>query len=534
MKKFLAGLLIYFLALAQADAQIVGALPFQLQNGTTADVTQVMADFDKILNDTNANAAKNGVNTDITALTALVTPITPAQGGTTIYFASTSGGSANAQTVTSPTPTGFTLAVGKRVTFIAGFTNTGAMTLNVNATGVTNVYRYTPLGPAVLTGGEVVAGNYVEVVFDGTQFQLYTNAATPLNGPYTILASASTTDLGTVSSHAVTISGTTTITSFGSRATTVYPNYKLYFTGVLTLTNGSSLVLPGGADIITAVGDSAEALYAGSGNWIVTNYSRKNGQPLAFSANFLQGYINGCILSTAGSSSTMSISACQATDSTNAQVMIGAASSKTTSSWTVGAAGGGLDTGAIATNTWYHFHEMVRPDTGVVDYCISLSASSCTTGGAIPAAYTLFRRIGSGKTNGSSQWTLFFQNGDEFLWSTPVLDVNISNLSTTQLTETLASVPTGVVVDALMNFAIQSTSVGINVYLAPLSVANLAPSSSAAPGASLRTQVASVAIWSGRFTIRTDTAASFGARADASSTSLLCVTLGWIDRRGKQ
>ena len=66
MKKILAALLILLPAVAQA--QIVGTLPFQLQNGTTADATQVMADFNKILNDVNANAAKNGINTDITAL----------------------------------------------------------------------------------------------------------------------------------------------------------------------------------------------------------------------------------------------------------------------------------------------------------------------------------------------------------------------------------------------------------------------------------------------------------------------------------
>ncbi len=65
---------------------IINALPFTLQNGTTADATQVMADFDEIVNDVNNNAAHNGVNSDITALTALTTPITPAQGGTNIWI----------------------------------------------------------------------------------------------------------------------------------------------------------------------------------------------------------------------------------------------------------------------------------------------------------------------------------------------------------------------------------------------------------------------------------------------------------------
>lgn len=56
--------------------------PYNLQNGTTADATQVMADFLQIQNDVNANAAANGVNSDITQLTGLTTPLSVSQGGT--------------------------------------------------------------------------------------------------------------------------------------------------------------------------------------------------------------------------------------------------------------------------------------------------------------------------------------------------------------------------------------------------------------------------------------------------------------------
>lgn len=529
MKKLLAGILVYFLALTASHAQIVGALPFQLQNGTTADATQVMADFNKILNDTNANAAKNGVNTDITALAALVTPITPAQGGTTIYYASTSGGSANAQTVASPTPSGFTLAVGKRVTFVAGFTNTGAMTLNVNSTGATNVYRYTPSGPVALVGGEVIANNYTEVVFDGTQYQLYTNAAVPGYGPTTSLASATTTDLGTIPSHNVLITGTTTITGFGSTAVTTYPIYRLKFSGALTLTyNATSLILPGATSITTAANDTASARYLGSGNWQITDYSKANGQPLAFSANFLQGYINGCILSTAGGSGTMSIAACEATDSTNAQVMIGAASSKTTASWAVGSGNGGLDTGAIANTTWYHFYEIVRPDTGVVDYIFSTSASSPT----LPANYTLYRRIGSGRTDGSAHWLAFTQTRDTFIWSTAVLDVNNQSQGGTSRTLATLTVPTGVVVNAL--FRASFTNAG-NANLIFTSPQESDQASSATTGALSDLATTATNGTSGSYARLTDTSARIGYRAISGGANGVYVsTYGWIDDRGKQ
>lgn len=297
MKKILAAL--FFLLPAIAQAQIVGTLPFQLQNGTTADATQVMADFNKILGDVNINAAKNGVNTDITALNALVTPITPAQGGSTVYFASTSGGSANAQTVASPSPVGFTLAVGKRVTFIAGFTNTGALTLNVNSTGATAVNRMTSAGPLALIGGEVVANNYIEAVYDGTRFVLYTNALSGgmMTGGYTTLAGAATTDLGTIPGHNVVITGTATITSFGSSAITTYPLYNLIFAGASVLThNGTSLILPGGANITTANNDTAVAAYNGSGNWQLISYTKVSGAAVATAVPTRQPFTSGSAL----------------------------------------------------------------------------------------------------------------------------------------------------------------------------------------------------------------------------------------------
>jgi microcystin-dependent protein len=155
-----------------AVGQIVPALPFQLQNNTVADATQVMANFNQLLNNVNTNAAKNGSNSDITALLGLTTPLAPGVGGTTTFTGGTSGGSANAQTVTPVVPSTFSLVVGSRVVFVAGFANTAAMTLNVAASGAKAVFRKTQLGPVTTAGGELNAGDVVEVIYDGTQFQL--------------------------------------------------------------------------------------------------------------------------------------------------------------------------------------------------------------------------------------------------------------------------------------------------------------------------------------------------------------------------
>src|SRR5437588_11928647 len=88
-----------------------------------------------------------------------------------------------------------------------------------------------------------------------------------------------------------------------------------------------------------------------------------------------------------------------------------------------------------------------RTDTGIVDVLISQSPTSPM----LPANYTKKRRIGSMKSNGSSQWIKFTQVGDEFLWDAAVADVlGSATITTTNTVYTLGSVPTGVSVLAFV------------------------------------------------------------------------------------
>jgi hypothetical protein len=68
------------------------------------------------------------------------------------------------------------------------------------------------------------------------------------------VASATTTNLETATGDCIDITGTTTIT-----AITLAEGHErtVRFAGILTLTNGASLILPGGTNIITAAGDFA-------------------------------------------------------------------------------------------------------------------------------------------------------------------------------------------------------------------------------------------------------------------------------------
>jgi hypothetical protein len=182
---FLLGAVLWFSA---ASAQtIIGTLPFTLQNGSVADANQVMSDFNTIVAAVNANAANAGANSNITALNGLTTPLSYTAGGTSNYIGGTSSGSANAQVIASPIPSGFTLVTGKSITFIAGFTNTGPTQLNVAGTGLTNVFRQTATGIGAMVGGEIVAGQVYTAVFDGTQFQLQGPSPQGLVPPCTVI-----------------------------------------------------------------------------------------------------------------------------------------------------------------------------------------------------------------------------------------------------------------------------------------------------------------------------------------------------------
>lgn len=148
---------------------IINTLPFDLQNGTLADATQVDANFNAIVDEVNANAAASGVNSDITQLTALEAP--PGGLGAKVFTGPGLGGTANAWTLTSTSPGGFSLVAGNRVTAVVTAAPTGATTLNVNNTGILNVLKLAAGGLVNLIGGEYGVGDVVDLFYDGTQYQ---------------------------------------------------------------------------------------------------------------------------------------------------------------------------------------------------------------------------------------------------------------------------------------------------------------------------------------------------------------------------
>lgn len=91
--------------------------------------------------------------------------------------------------------------------------------------------------------------------------------------PYVSVTSAATTNIGAAASQNILMSGSATITSFGTAAAGTVRN--IVFSGTVTLThNDVSLILPTGANIVTVPRDSLRAVSLGGGNWRVTEYIR--------------------------------------------------------------------------------------------------------------------------------------------------------------------------------------------------------------------------------------------------------------------
>lgn len=174
----------------------------------------------------------------------------------------------------------------------------GILTLTYNATSL-----ILPGAQSIVTAAGDLAkmislgsGNWICGIFlraDGTA----------IASPQATVSSATTTNLQTGGADYIAISGTTTIT--GITLTNGHRRY-VTFTGILTLTNGASLVLPGAANITTAAGDTA--IFAGEAAGLV--------RCIVYSANGSVAYTGtGSIMRAASPTTTGTLTAAAITAS---------------------------------------------------------------------------------------------------------------------------------------------------------------------------------------------------------------------------
>ncbi len=238
----------------------------------------------------------------------------------------------------------------------------------------------------------------------------------------------------------------------------------------------------------------------------------------------MAGLLYGLTLSAAGSTGTFGIATGAASG-----MALASAYTKTTGSWAVGTGNGSLDTGSIATGTWYHVWLIQRIDTGVVDVLTSLSVSSPT----MPTNYTRKRRIGSMLTDGSSHWVAFTQNGNRVTWKVPVASYNGSPTSGAAVLEAM-TLPPGINAMAHLRFLWSDSSSNGSGFL--VNSPSETSTTVSSPGGNVTGINPTIAVAAaGEINTLTDTSAQIRIVTNTSTGTLILVTHGWDDlARGTQ
>ena len=165
----------------------------------------------------------------------------------------------------APAVAGYT--AGLEITFKANIANTGAVVLNCNSLGNKNLFS--PAGVA-LAGGEITSGQMVSAAYDGTQFQMISQAqnivAASAGTVSAALSNSTFVTPGRMKNHPgvakawATWNGTATGTIVAAAAFNVA---SIVHTGTGTYT----------ISFTTAMADDNYSVAAARGNFVVQNYA---------------------------------------------------------------------------------------------------------------------------------------------------------------------------------------------------------------------------------------------------------------------
>lgn len=385
-----------------------------------------------------------------------------------------------------------------------GDTSAGALCLArgapASATGAANAaYAGSPGGPATGTGDIVVAGSPSD---GGT------------NGP-----------------------ATGTAGGFGGGANS-------YFGGggrANSWATGSTASLPGNAATGYGSGgggaatNTATAGAAGGNGFpgivIVTEYAAV---PLSSTVTGAQpGALSGLVMTwTNATTLQLAAGAACSDDFTTTMITQGIASKLVGTNFAPGSGNGAYDNQvAFAASSWYHVYLIQNPVTGVADL---LTTKATNASPLLPSGFTKQRRIGSIKTDASSNMVQFLQNGDQFLF-TPVpsaydapfpIVTSGAGLPGTLFT---ANTPLGVRTIALFYYTNQvSASQQVSV-TDPETTASGTAYFYNAPTPSTTGTVYGY----GQIAVQTNTSAQVRVASSANQSGFGLATYGWIDGRGK-
>lgn len=313
---------------------------------------------------------------------------------------------------------------------------------------------------------------------------------------------------------------------------------------VLKTVHGGAQWYPGSLVFTTSIIDAKGDLIVGTANdtparkavgsngaLLMANSTITDGLEWVTAA--LSGHIQGLVPSrnSGDAARDTDISAGVCMDATGAQFMRLASvlTKQLDVGWAVGTNSGGLDTGAIASNTWYAVWLIKRSDTGVVDALFSTSF----TAPIMPTNYDFKRLVGAVKTDGSSNVLAYTAletagGGLQFIWADPPLDVDVVEDATAN-TRALGGLPAFAKLTAYLNVTGTNSGAPVGLYISSLDANTEATSTTFAPLASVGSTADSGVglVIQGMVRVVTDTSAQIRTVALNASTNLRIATIGW-------
>lgn len=225
----------------------------------------------------------------------------------------------------------------------------------------------------------------------------------------------------------------------------------------------------------------------------------------------------------------ISAGGCRNSDDTASIVLSSAITKQIDQNWAAGSAAGGFPSGLTLSNaTWYRVFVIAKPD-GTTDAGFDTSATAANLL-SDATGYTLYRRIGWVRTDGSANILEFRQDGDRFFWNAP-FEAATWTLAATAANLVVGAPPSSI---AVASFDLQVTA-GNTIY----NVVRHPDGTDTAASASSFTFMAravGAADTRSSFEVQCPTDASSQIEIRSSGTAGIAqavMSLGWIDTRGR-
>lgn len=216
-------------------------------------------------------------------------------------------------------------------------------------------------------------------------------------------------------------------------------------------------------------------------------------------------------------------------DDGSGMAVVSALTKRLDANWVAGNNQGGLDTGTVANDTWYYRYAIYNPTTGTSDILFTATYGSPT----LPSGFTKKAYKGALLTDGSANIIQgkyeIFGNGYKFLYSVPLVDLDVTNPGTLGQLRTL-STPFGIETIPIAVYTHIQSAAGGDSY----SLVTSPSQADSVPGFSLNTMLigAESEIAQSNILISTNTSSQIRTRNGASTNSgtrMIIDTYGWID-----